>query len=161
MYSMSPPHPYNIVGAFECILLLLIFLSEAAFTSCAPSVLRFCAVDSSAQTNRAIAVSVSSVPTLPIPALFVLALLFLLVLFLLFLLLFVLFLLFLFLLLLFLLFLFLFFLSLLCPFFVPSYHIPSPLDSPLRTISGACSSSGYQNTCDTRKANRMVRIIKG
>lgn len=129
MYSMSPPHPYNIVGAFECILLLLIFLSEAAFTSCAPSVLRFCAVDSSAQTNRAIAVSVSSVPALPalpVPAffvlpLFVLALLFLLFLFLLFLLLFVLFLLFLFLLLLFLLFLFLlslflFFLSLLCPF---------------------------------------------
>ena len=33
------------------------------------SALRFCAVDSSAQTNRAIAISVPSVPTLPVPAL--------------------------------------------------------------------------------------------
>jgi hypothetical protein len=95
---MGPPHPYDTVGVHECILLLLIFLSETAFTSCAPSALRFCAVDFSARTNRAIAIFVPSVPALPVPALLFLLFLFLLFLFLLFLLLFFLSLLFLFLL---------------------------------------------------------------
>ena len=44
------------------------FLSETAFASCAPSALRFCAVDSSAQTNRAIAVSVPPLPVLSVLA---------------------------------------------------------------------------------------------
>jgi hypothetical protein len=145
----------------------LIFLSEAAFASCALSALRFCVVDLSAQTNRAVAVSVPStpalsyptlsvpalsdpalsvptpsapapsVPTLSDPALSDSAL------------------------------------SVptlsdpalsdpapSVPALSVSYPVPSPLDFPLRTISIVCSSGGYQNICDISKVNQIARIIK-
>ena len=63
--------------------------------------------------------------------------------------------------LLFLLFLILLFLILLFLFlFVHSYPSLLLLDFPLRTISVAYSSGGYQNIYGTSKVSRIVRIIK-
>jgi hypothetical protein len=55
--TTDPPHPYNTSDIHGCILLFLIFLSEAAFASCAPCALCFCAVDSSTQTKHDVAVA--------------------------------------------------------------------------------------------------------
>jgi len=68
------PYPYNTRDVHECILLFFIFLSEAAFASCTLYALRFCAVDSSTQTNRAVAIATLFVPSRSVPALSVPAL---------------------------------------------------------------------------------------